>query len=181
MKNTNPKGTGNTTITVIFLTTKKGQEKGTKDIYMINQDGKVSDGIMGVTGIHFNSNIPIGLGAKNAVTSILYMNPESIIIDPLHPVESIEAEDLSEYDKAALDALIDGIKVQKVQTVQEAVEEEVEGTKDTITSSMEEILEAFNSIKSSKIDAKRFMELISEGSFVEIIKKLTPAAHKPNR
>lgn len=92
--------------TVIFLTTKKGQEKGTKDIYMVNQDGEVSDGIKGVECIHFNTGIPVGISAKNAITCTLFMNPINIIVDPFHAITVLEADELGEIDKEALSDIL---------------------------------------------------------------------------
>lgn len=85
---------------VIFLTTKKGTEKGTKDIYMVNEYGDISEGAKGVTAIHLNEDFPKGVTAKNSETGTLFLNPVGITLDPLHPVQVLENfEDLETSDK----------------------------------------------------------------------------------
>lgn len=116
----------NNTKTTIFLTTKKGEEKGTKDIYLINQDGETGVGGKGIVSIYFDSGIPIGVSAKNPKTGVLLMNPTSIIIDPVHPIEIIDEDGLSDSDKLALKILVNDVEGDLLSKVCNELQDEQE-------------------------------------------------------
>lgn len=179
--------------TVIFLTTKKGTEKGTKDIYMVNQDGATVEGAKGVKAIYFDKHLPIGVSALNPRTQVLIMNPADIIVDPFHPIEVLDRAELGEEDTEA-------IKMMKspegAAALQDAISETTGGLSEdllsllgkakassqefinslkggNVLSAVDTMNELASMFKSGQVDDKRFRELIPEGSFLEFSKKLS--------
>lgn len=90
----------------VFLTTKKGTQKGTKDVYVVKQDGTATKAHEGVIGIHMDSRLISGGFYMNPETSVIFANPSRIIIDPLHSLIVIPEEEVCASDAEFLSKII---------------------------------------------------------------------------
>lgn len=151
--------------TVIFLTTKKGTEKGTKDIYMVNQDGATVEGAKGVKAIYFDKHLPIGVSALNPRTQILIMNPTDIIVDPFHPVKVLDTAELGEEDTEVYKMMKSS---EGYAAIQDTLSETAAGPQEDLLSFLDKAKassqEFINSLKGADIINKSVQKCLKECS-----------------
>lgn len=95
----------------VFMTTKKGQVKGTKDVYIVNEAGQPALLAENIVAVVFTSKLPKGVVTVTE-QKILLMSGEDIVVDALHTLEVLSEDSLPEKDKEMLEEAYMDLKAQ---------------------------------------------------------------------
>lgn len=89
-----------------FLTTKKGSKKGTKDVYIVKDNGDVTQLGENIVAVVITPKFPVH-GVSVLSSNVLVISPENIVVDTLHSPYIIPESELENEDKVELELLLD--------------------------------------------------------------------------
>jgi hypothetical protein len=97
---------------VVLMTTKKGSEKGTRKVFMVDLENMDTVDITdNVKGVIYEPEFPVGV-AGMITGGIMVMNKALVAIDPIHALKEISKDDLDDVQLSHYDYTLEGAQLE---------------------------------------------------------------------